>query len=130
MTQALTISQLEKAAESDGSYSGVSNLYYSGVVETSFSEFRKRVLDHDDAVYSDLFGGKVFILKDAYPKEEVFKLRRAIHEFGQSTPSSFHKIQGDVPNFHNINEANTLYKILMRVHSYHFFGLFQPVLTY
>ena len=62
MTQELTISQLEIASETDGSYSGVSNLYYTGAEEVQFSDFRKRVLDHDDAIYQDLFGGKVFIL--------------------------------------------------------------------
>jgi len=122
MTQALTISQLEKTSETDGSYAGVSNLYYTSVEEVPFAEFRKRVLSHDDTVYSDLFGGKVFILKNAYPKEEITKLRTAIHEFGQSTPQSFHKVQGNCPNFHTINEENTNYNILMRVHTYHFFG--------
>jgi len=122
MTQAMTISQLEKASKSDGSFSDLSSLYYSGVVEVPFAEFRNRVLNHDDEIYKDIYEGKVFILKDAFPKEEVHKLRKVIHQFGQTTPPSFHKILGNCPNFHNINEENTRYNVLMRVHSYHFFS--------
>ena len=114
MTQALTISQLEKESRA--------NMHYSGVVDIPFSEFRNRVLAHDNEIYQELFDGKVFILRSTHSEEQMVKLKKIIHEFGQSTPECFYKIQGDCPNFHVTNQDNPLYKVLMSIHSYHFFS--------
>jgi hypothetical protein len=114
MAKTLTISQLEKQASA--------KLHYTGVVDLSFADFRKRVLAHEDEIFSDLFGGKVFILRNTHSKEQLVKQKNIIHEFGLNTPAVFHKIHGDCPNFHVINEGNPLYNVLMRIHSYHFFS--------
>lgn len=113
MPNSLTISQLEKES--------TAGLNYSGVIEIPYSEFRELVLNNDDQLRRDIFEGKVFVVKGVYSVEELTNLRKAIHKYGQNTPPSFHKIQGKCPNFHNINEGNPLYKVLMRIHSYHFF---------
>jgi len=109
----LTISQLEKES--------TPNLHYSGVSEIYYSDFRERVLGHDSQIRRDLFEGKIFIVRSVHPTEEIVELRKATHDYGQTAPPSFHKIQGNCPNFHNVNEENPLYKVLMRIHSYHFF---------
>jgi len=114
MAQALTISQLEEK-------SGY-NLYYSGVVDIEFAEFQKGVLSHDGEINKNLFEGKVYVVRNARLKENLGKLKNTVYQLGQDTPAMFHKIEDDCPNFHVVNEENPLYKLLMRVHTYHFFN--------
>jgi len=114
MTQAISLSNLETTLEH--------NIHYSGVVETDFPTFQKRVLAADPQMYRDLYLGKIFIVRNAYPKDQILELRTAIHAFGQVTPTSFHQVNCRCPNFHTINDEVDKYKVLMRVHSYHFFS--------
>ena len=83
-----------------------------------------------------LYAGDVYILKGTFPKEWIQEVKRKAFEYGQSSPSSFHKMLEGTPDFHRIIdlEAGQKYSLNVCKHSCFFYpwnddplGLFGPV---
>lgn len=110
------------------------------VVTVDFEEFKKSVLRQDrkfvDSLVDSLYAGDGYILKRAFPPEFFGALISKTHDFGQRSPSSFHKMYQDCPDFHRIidHELAKKYSFAAIRHSYYFFPwnsdqlrIFQPV---
>lgn len=110
----LTLAHLEKVKGT--------NLFARNIVEMAFQEYRQKVLAGDPELVQNIYGGDILVVKGAYPRDQLLKIRHEIHQFGQQTKSSFHKILEGVPNFHRIVDENPIYNLLMRWHCYYFFN--------
>ena len=54
-----------------------------------------------------LYAGDVYIITDAFPREFMQRVKREAFQYGQSTPSSFHKMLEGTPDFHRIIDLET-----------------------
>lgn len=54
-----------------------------------------------------LYAGDVFILHKAFDPEWMRELKRKAFEYGQSSPSSFHKMLEGSPDFHRVIDLET-----------------------
>lgn len=110
------------------------------VVTVEFEAFKRDVLAQRPAfvesLVASLYAGDGYILKRAFPRDWCTALIRRTHEYGQLSPSSFHKMYQDCPDFHRIidEEAAKKYSFKAIRHSFYFFpwnqdplALFQPV---
>ena len=62
-----------------------------------------------------LYAGDVYILHRAFDPEWMRNLKRRAFEYGQSSPSSFHKMLEGTPDFHRIIDLETGKKYSFRV---------------
>ena len=72
---------------------------------------------------SNLYSGDFYIFKNAFDKEFINNLRNNLVLFSKNSPSTFHKIIENCPNFHRIQDQKTLgsYSINAIRHSFYFF---------
>lgn len=54
-----------------------------------------------------LYAGDVYILTKAFPENWMKELKRKAFEYGQQSPSSFHKMLEGTPDFHRIIDLET-----------------------
>ncbi|MDA2932851.1 hypothetical protein MYX82_00755 [Acidobacteria bacterium AH-259-D05] len=110
------------------------------IIAVGFEEFKNNVLSQDesfvDSLVDSLYAGDGYILKQAFPPEFLTRLIPRTHESGRRSPSSFHKMYQDCPNFHRIIDHETAKKYSFKAirHSYYFFpwnedplNLFKPI---
>ena len=71
-----------------------------------------------------LYAGDVYILKNAFPEKFMRETTRKAFEYGQSSPSSFHKMLEGTPDFHRIIdlEAGKKYSFKVCKHSSFFYN--------
>ena len=62
-----------------------------------------------------LYAGDVYIIKGAFEKDWIEELKRKAFQYGQSSPSSFHKMLEGCPDFHRIIDLETGKKYSFRV---------------
>ena len=58
-------------------------------------------------IVATLYAGDVYIIKDAFPEDWMREIKRKAFEYGQSTPSSFHKMLEGTPDFHRVIDLET-----------------------
>ena len=58
-------------------------------------------------IVATLYAGDVYIVKDAFPEEWMKDIKRKAFEYGQSSPSSFHKMLEGSPDFHRVIDLET-----------------------
>jgi hypothetical protein len=97
------------------------------LVDMPFEEFKAKVYaqgeDFVRPTVESLYSGDVYLLRNAFPREFMVGLRNRVHEYGKKSPSSFHKMLDQCPNFHRmINpEVAKNYAMWAIRHSYYFF---------
>lgn len=101
--------------------------YVRSSVEIPFDEFKNKVLEQDPkfvkSVVKSFYSGDVWILKETFPPKFMIDLRKKMHEYGQNTPSEFHKMLEGCPNFHRIIDTSVAknYSFQSLKHSHYFF---------
>jgi hypothetical protein len=106
----------------------------------SWKDFSEAVMKPDfDFIWNmvtTLYAGDIYILQDAFPKEFMLRIKKEAFEYGQSSPSSFHKMLEGTPDFHRVIDLETGKKYSFNVckHSCFFYpwnddplGMFAPV---
>jgi len=73
--------------------------------------FEERVLRGDEAfakaIVASLYAGDCYILRGAFPREFMDKMRLDAIEYFKSNPSTFHKVLEGVPDFHRSIDLET-----------------------
>jgi len=113
------------------------------LVVRPYAEFEEKIRRAEtrfvEETIASFYAGDIYLLKEAFSREEMERPRRLLHEHGRRTPSTFHKMVQNCPNFHRIidGEVNRagLYSFEATKHSYYFylwneeeFGLWPSVL--
>jgi hypothetical protein len=70
----------------------------------------------------------IFILKSLFPKEELLKFRRSLHQWGQSTDQNNPEVKFGAANFHRYDDDPPKAAIKRRMHMYNFFPWNDPLL--
>lgn len=97
------------------------------VCEMDYSEFEYQVKTQSDDfvknITSSLYSGDFIILKNAFSQEYVNQLKLDIIEYSKKSPSSFHKMKEECPDFHRIQNEDQLgkYSVDAVRHSFYFF---------
>ena len=97
------------------------------VVSTPYKEFSEKVLAQDPefarTIVKSLYSGDVYILKQGFPSKFLQNLAVELHQYGKKTPSSFHKMLDECPDFHRVitPELAKNYSLRQIKHSYYFF---------
>ena len=97
------------------------------IITISYKEFSEKVLEQDprfvrDVVHS-LYSGDVYILKQGFSEKFMRDITEKLHQHGQQTPSSFHKMLDGCPDFHRAitPELAKNYSMRQIKHAYYFF---------
>ena len=76
-----------------------------------WEQFSKLVIKPDfDFIWNivmTLYAGDVYIIQDAFPKEFMQRIKQEAFNYGQSSPSSFHKMLEGSPDFHRVIDLET-----------------------
>jgi hypothetical protein len=76
-----------------------------------WEDFKKAVENPDfDFIWqmvTTLYAGDIYIIQGAFPNEFMQRIKREAFEYGQSSPSSFHKMLEGTPDFHRIIDLET-----------------------
>ncbi len=112
----------------------------ANVIESEYREFKNKVFEQKDAfvekILQSLYRGDVHILRNAFEKEVLIRLRQGVFDCRVKTSSEFYKMLEGCPNFHRIvdGEVAANYGFKMYRHSFYFFpwnkdpfGLFDRV---
>lgn len=97
------------------------------IISTPYKEFSKKVLEQDPVfvreIVQSLYSGDVYILKQGFPNKFLQNLAVELHQYGKKTPSSFHKMLDECPDFHRVitPELAKNYSLRQIKHSYYFF---------
>lgn len=97
------------------------------IISTPYKEFSEKVLEQDPVfvreIVQSLYLGDVYILKQGFPKKFLQNLAVELHQYGKKTPSSFHKMLDECPDFHRVitPELAKNYSLRQIKHSYYFF---------
>ncbi len=97
------------------------------LVVMSAREFEEEVLKQRpsfvDNIVGSLYAGDSYIIKGVFAKDFMLEIRNKVHELWNQTPSSFHKMTEDCPNFHRVIDATVSGKYYANPlkHSYYFF---------
>ena len=110
------------------------------VLTVEFADFKREVLAQRpgfvESLVASLYAGDSYILKQAFPAAWFTGLIARTHAYGKQSPSSFHKMYQDCPDFHRVidPEAAKQYSFAAVRHSYYFFPwnndplkVFEPV---
>jgi hypothetical protein len=95
--------------------------------EIEFSELEEKVTSQDplfaQTLFESLFSGDVYIVKGAFSREYINSLKRMTVDFFNDTPSTFHKMVENTPNFHRQidEELSKNYSINAIKHAAYFF---------
>jgi len=77
---------------------------FKNIITIEHKEFVSKIFEQDSSfvksVVESIYGGDLYILKNAINKEKVKHIKDEIHKFTLSNPSIFHKMLEGVPNFH------------------------------
>ena len=101
--------------------------WFRRVIERPYDEFRRDVLAQNPqqvkSIVESLYGGDVFVLKNAFPVDYILELKKTMHEYGKKSESSFHKMIDGCPDFHRqiTPELAKNYALRQIKHSYYFF---------
>jgi len=112
-----------KAIEEVGTQPGC----FRELIDMPFEEFKAKVYAQEKgfvkSTVESLYSGDIYILRDAFTREFMVDLRSRVHEYGKKSPSTFHKMLDQCPNFHRmINpEVAKNYAMWAIRHSYYFF---------
>jgi hypothetical protein len=114
--------------------------WFRRVIERPYDEFRRDVLAQDPqqvkSIVESLYGGDVFVLKNAFTADYMLGLKKTMHEYGKKSESSFHKMHDGCQDFHRkiTPELAKNYALRQIKHSYYFFpwnenpfNLFDPI---
>ena len=78
--------------------------FYNKIIEIDYQEFKEKVYNNSLKEASDivdsLLSGDIYILKEAFSKEYVEKIKVQTIENWQNLHSEFHKIYEGCPNFY------------------------------
>ena len=97
------------------------------IISTPYKEFSEKVLEQDPVfvreIVQSLYSGDVYILKQGFPNKFLQNLAVELHQYGKKTPSSFHKMLDECPDFHRVitPELAKNYSLRQIKHSYYFF---------
>ena len=97
------------------------------IISTPYKEFSEKVLEQDPVfvreIVQSLYSGDVYILKQGFPNKFMQNLAVELHQYGKKTPSSFHKMLDECPDFHRVitPELAKNYSLRQIKHSYYFF---------
>ena len=74
-------------------------------------------------VGESLYAGDFYIVKRAFSKDFVNKLRNGVHDYRSSRPESFHKMLEGAPDFHRVidEELAKKYSFKQVKHAAYFF---------
>ena len=80
-------------------------------------------------ITASLYHGDVYILRDAFSEDFMKELKRRAFDYGQASPSSFHKMLEGTPDFHRIIDLETGKKYSFNVckHSAFFYPWADPL---
>ena len=101
--------------------------FFREVISTPYKEFSEKVLAQDPefvrTIIESLYGGDIFIIKNAFPVDFMLDLRKTMHEYGKKSKSSFHKMLDGCQDFHRqiTPELAKNYGLRQIKHSYYFF---------
>ena len=101
--------------------------YLNNVISTSYTEFCEKVFEQNPSfvknIVESLYSGDVYILKQAFQKDYLQKLKYKLHQHSQNTPQSFHKMLDGCPDFHRVIDPILAKNYSLRAikHSYYFF---------
>ena len=110
---------LEKSFQKPVYCTGVERLNYKKFNNIFLTKNNKEIVKIVDKLYS----GKIFIIKKAFSKKFVERVKLNFAKFTKKYPSSFHKMLENCPNFHRIIDEDVTKKYSMRAikHSGYFF---------
>ena len=97
------------------------------IKKINFAEFSKKIINEDknfaDNITRSLYSGDVFIIKNAFDKKFLNKIKLDCYKHFENVPSSFHKMLQDCPNFHRKIDEKTGKKYSFRVckHAFYFY---------
>jgi len=79
--------------------------------------------DKSKSIIDNLYTGNFLLIKKAIPASFLSQLKKKLLDIEISTPSSFHKITENCPNFHKSidDKIDTKYSIKSTRHSFYFF---------
>lgn len=122
---------------SNNKISNFSNLVWNKVEKKPRPQFMNdvKILDYKDfkniifdkkkinVIIKDLYKGNIFIIKKAFTKKFISKLKKDFLHFTKNNKNQFFKMKENCPNFHRIidKEVNKLYSIKAIKHSAYFF---------
>ncbi len=76
-----------------------------------WDDFKKAVEEEDQYfaawTVASLYAGDVYIIRNAFDPDWMRELKRKAFEYGQQSPSSFHKMLEGTPDFHRIIDLET-----------------------
>ena len=78
--------------------------FYNKIIEIDYQEFKEKVYNNSlkeaNNIVDSLLSGDIYILKEAFSKEYVEKIKVQTIENWQNLQSEFHKIYEGCPNFY------------------------------
>ena len=101
--------------------------YLRDIISIPYQELSENVLkqepDFARKTIQSLYSGDVYILKNGFSAKFMRNLAVTLHQHGQQSPSSFHKMLDGCPDFHRIitPELAKNYALRQIKHSYYFF---------
>ena len=84
-------------------------------------ELKKWVANKPADLLDCLRNDQIIIAKNYYPRSEILQLRNRAFQWGQDCPASWHPLQGDLPDFHQLqnDHPQSVVKSKMHVFFYH-----------
>ncbi len=98
------------------------NVFARNIIKIEYQEYKNRILKNDSELIESLFFGDIYIVKNAYKKKLLEKIRSELHEWGTKTKASYHEIKEGVPNFHRILDKDGKFYVSSKWHGYYFFN--------
>ena len=95
--------------------------HFTAIKEQDFEEFRDIVLNNLNQFIDNLRKGYVYIIRNVIDDGKLIAIRNCVHELGLTTPSCWHDVDENTPNFHQIDDELHYFKQTKRAHTYHFF---------
>jgi hypothetical protein len=95
--------------------------------EIAYEDFRQKVTAQDpvfvEEITRSLYQGDGYLIREAFPKEFIEKLKDQVFEHCKKSPSSFHKMLEEAPDFHRMidEEAAKKYSFKAIKHSCYFY---------
>ena len=99
----------------------------TGVEILEYEKFEKIFLTQNylllEEIIKKLYSGKIYIIKNAFDKKFVNKIKNDFLNFTKSKPNEFHKMKENCPDFHRIidEKVTNFYSMRAIKHSAYFF---------
>ncbi len=101
--------------------------YLKGVEQISFKNFKSKIdknkNEYSKKVLTDLYNGKIYLIRQAFQTTYIEKLKNNIVSLGKKEKSSFHKMHEGCPNFNRFIEhkVSKNYSVNSFRHIFYFF---------